>query len=72
MHSLKYVWWGETFKFALLLNSDSMFFFTRLFQFISYLRQKALSEAIMKSLAQTARGFLLDLNFSVVEIAPDR
>lgn len=48
-----------------------MFFFTRLFQSISYLRQKALSEAIVKSLAKTARGFLLDLNFSVVEIAPD-
>lgn len=39
---------------------------------MSYLEQKALSEAIMKSLAETARGFLLDLNFSVVEIAPDR
>lgn len=71
MHSLKYVWWGEAFKFGLLLNSDSMFFFTRLFQFIPYLKQKALSEAIVKSLAKTARGFLLDLNFSGVEIAPD-
>lgn len=63
---------GDTFRFALLLNTDWMFFFTRLFQFISYLEQKALSEVIMKSLAETARGFFLDLNFSVVEIAPDR
>lgn len=38
---------------------------------MSYLEQKALSEAVMTSLAETARGLLLDLNFSIVEIAPD-
>lgn len=70
MHSLKYVWWGKT-KFALLLNSDSMFLFTRLFQFMSYLKKKALSEAIMKTLTKTAVGFLLDLMLLGVEIAPD-
>lgn len=48
-----------------------MFFFTRLFQFISYLKEKALAEAIMKSLAKTSRGFPLHLSFTGVEIAPD-